>query len=57
MWHRVQRHTDTDVSEQLALYFCRVVEEEWSALRVDAARFCEMYVNIHNAHSVIYQKD
>ena len=57
MWHRVQRHTVTDVSEQLAVYFFRVVDEEWSAFRVDIARFCEMYVNIHNVHGVIFQKD
>jgi len=57
MWHRVQQHTVTDFSEQLAVSFFRVVEEEWSALRLDAARFYEMYVNIHNVHGVIFQKN
>ena len=57
MWHRVQQHIVTDFSEQLAVSFFRVVEEEWSALRLDAARFYEMYVNIHNVHGVIFQKN
>ena len=40
-----------------AVCFFRIVEEEWSDFSVDAARFCEMFVNIHNAHGVIFQKD
>jgi hypothetical protein len=47
----------TDVSEELAIKVFRVVEEECSALKVDAARYCKMYVNIHNRHGVISQKN